>query len=35
MANAAENLASDRGWLTILAYKSARLVILFGCDEYI
>jgi hypothetical protein len=25
LANAAENLASDGGWLTILAYKSTRL----------
>jgi hypothetical protein len=25
LANAAENLASDGGWLMIFAYKSARL----------
>ena len=33
LANAAENLASDRGRLTISAYKSARLVIPFGRDR--
>jgi hypothetical protein len=35
LANAAENLASDGGWLTILPYKSARVMIPFKGDEYI
>ena len=33
LANAAENLASDGGRLTIFAYKSVRLMIPFGGDE--
>ena len=33
LANAAENLASDGGRMTIFAYKSARLVIPFGGDR--